>query len=236
MNQPGHAGFAYDYALLRATPGCDLDELKRCYRLAVRDLHPDRNPELAADSAAQDALSELTIAYRRLHDYHRAYGRLPGETLRRTANAADPNSRPAPTPSAPGGRLRRWIVLALAAATTTYWLWPREAAIEPIAAPVAIAPPAPSSTATTSARGFSDPYADASSPTRKSVQIGDTKLKVRAILGPPILGTAEVWEYGPSHVRFEDGRVIDWYSSPLTPIAVDESSRQRGSHGQAKAE
>ena len=52
MNQPGNAGFAYDYALLRATPGCDLDELKRCYRLAVRDLHPDRNPELAADSAA----------------------------------------------------------------------------------------------------------------------------------------------------------------------------------------
>ncbi|MBL8274081.1 MAG: J domain-containing protein, partial [Xanthomonadales bacterium] len=46
MNQPGNAGFAYDYALLRATPGCDLDELKRCYRLAVRGLHPDLNPEL----------------------------------------------------------------------------------------------------------------------------------------------------------------------------------------------
>ena len=59
---------------------------------------------------------------------------------------------------------------------------------------------------------------------------------VRAILGPPILGTAEVWEYGPSHVRFEDGRVIDWYSSPLTPIAVDESSRRRGAGGAPKTE
>ena len=100
MNQPGNAGFAYDYALLRATPGCDLDELKRCYRLAVRGLHPDLNPELASDSAAQDALSELTTAYRRLLDYHRAYGRLPGEALRRTAAPAGWRS------SSPGCRSR----------------------------------------------------------------------------------------------------------------------------------
>ena len=80
MNQPGNAGFAYDYALLRATPGCDLDELKRCYRLAVRGLHPDLNPELASDSAAQDALSELTTAYRRLLDQKQA----PLEALVRT--------------------------------------------------------------------------------------------------------------------------------------------------------
>jgi hypothetical protein len=234
MNQPGHAGFAYDYALLRATPGCDLDELKRCYRLAVRDLHPDRNPELAADSAAQDALSELTIAYRRLHDYHRAYGRLPGETLRRAANPPDPN-RPVAAARPPAGGRRRWIGFALAAGAAFYWLWPREA-VEPAAAPAAVAPPPPASTSPPSVRGFSDPYADAESAVRKAVRIGDTKLKVRAILGTPILGTAEVWEYGPSHVRFEDGRVIDWYSSPLTPIAVDESSRQRGTHGESRAE
>jgi DnaJ domain len=194
MNQPGNAGFAYDYALLRAAPGCDLDELKRCYRLAVRDLHPDRNPELAANSAAQDALSELTTAYRRLLDYHRAYGRLPGESLRRPAAPADPVAVPAAT------------------------------------VPAAADAPA------TDARGFKDPYGDPAATVRRSVRIGDTKLKVRAILGPPILGTAEVWEYGPSHVRFEDGRVIDWYSSPLTPIAVDESSRRRGAGGKPKAE
>jgi hypothetical protein len=232
MNQPGNAGFAYDYALLRATPGCDLDELKRCYRLAVRDLHPDRNPDLASNSAAQDALSELTTAYRRLLDYHRAYGRLPGEAMRRSTAPADP-PRPA-VRSAPQGRRRHWVAFALVAGAGLYWLWPRGPA-EPTAAPVAAAPPR-AEAPVTDARGFKDPYGDPAMTVRKSVRIGDTKLKVRAILGPPILGTAEVWEYGPSHVRFEDGRVIDWYSSPLTPIAVDESSRRLGAAGTPKAE
>lgn len=235
MNQPGNAGFAYDYALLRATPGCDLDELKRCYRLAVRGLHPDLNPELASDSAAQDALSELTTAYRRLLDYHRAYGRLPGEALRRTAAPADPAPPAAPSaPSVPPPRHRRWVAFAVVAGAGLYWLWPQGTS-EPATTPVAaVAPPAEAPVA--DARGFKDPYGDPATAVRKSVRIGDTKLKVRAILGPPILGTAEVWEYGPSHVRFEDGRVIDWYSSPLTPIAVDESSRQRGAGGAPKAE
>ncbi len=232
MNQPGNAGFAYDYALLGAMPGCDLDELKRCYRLAVRGLHPDRNPELAADSAAQDALSELTTAYRRLLDYHRTYGRLPGEAVRRTTAPAEPG--PAAATSAPPGHRRRWVAFALAAGAGLYWLWP-QGSIEPTVAPLATTPP-PAEAPAAGARGFKDPYGDPSVAVRKSVRIGDSKLKVRAILGPPILGTAEVWEYGPSHVRFEDGLVVDWYSSPLTPIAVDESSRRRGANGTPKAE
>ena len=60
------------------------------------------------------------------------------------------------------------------------------------------------------------------------IRIGDTKLRVRAILGSPILGSATAWEYGPSHVLFEDGRVVDWYNSPLKPLPVDEMSREPG--------
>lgn len=235
MNNSGNAGFAHDYALLRATPGCDLEELKRRYRLAVRELHPDRNPELAADTAAQDALSELTTAYRRLLDYHRAYGRLPGEHLRRQAAPAA-ESGATPLPPAQRSPFRRWAAFVLVAGAGLYWLWPAadEAPAQP--APQLQPPPAAGSAAEVDARGFKDPYASAAPPVQRRVRIGDTKLKVRSILGAPIFGNAEVWEYGPSHVRFRDGRVIDWYDSPLKPIAVDESSRKTAVEGAPPAD
>lgn len=231
MNNSGNAGFAYDYALLRATPGCDLEELKRCYRLAVRELHPDRNPELAANSDAQDALSELTLAYRRLHDYHRAYGRLPGELPRRQAPGVETVAARAPV----SGRRGRWIAFAAFAVAGLYWLWPAPSG-DPGSVPVQAAPAPTAGAPATDARGFKDPYAAALPARRKAVRIGDSKRDVRAALGPPIFGTAEVWEYGPSHVRFKEGRVVDWYSSPLKPIAVDEASRKLGVDGAPQAE
>ena len=83
MSIPAHEGFDRDYALLRAIPGCSIEDLKHCYRTAVRSLHPDRNPELAADPVAQETLRELTSAYRRLTEHHRIFGHLPGEASRR---------------------------------------------------------------------------------------------------------------------------------------------------------
>ena len=56
----------------------------------------------------------------------------------------------------------------------------------------------------------------------RGIRVGDTKLVVRAILGPPVIGNDEVWEYGPSHVTFKNGVVTGWFNSPLKPIRVDE--------------
>ncbi|WP_281187141.1 hypothetical protein [Aquimonas voraii] len=44
-------------------------------------------------------------------------------------------------------------------------------------------------------------------------------------MGPPLVLQADLWEYGPSHIRFERGRVVGWYSSPLKPLPVDVESR-----------
>lgn len=41
---------------------------------------------------------------------------------------------------------------------------------------------------------------------------------VRAIQGEPVIGGTDHWEYGPSWIRFENGKVVDWYSSPLNPL------------------
>jgi hypothetical protein len=40
------------------------------------------------------------------------------------------------------------------------------------------------------------------------------------MLGEPDSVHGNRWEYGPSWVRFEDGRVSDWYSSPLRELGA----------------
>ena len=52
---------------------------------------------------------------------------------------------------------------------------------------------------------------------------------VRASEGEPTLMVSnERWEYGPSWIRFEHGKVVDWYSSPLYPL---NTATRRSPHG-----
>jgi hypothetical protein len=227
MNHRASDDFAADYALLRAPYGCDLAELKRCYRLAVRALHPDRNPDLAADQAAQDALQELTSAYRRLTQHARDFGRLPA--ARRPA--PQPRAHPASTPAAaPRKRSRSHVGWMVAAALVAIAVaaWPDPEALAPpelpAVSPVPVAIPGP-----TASLHPIDPAGSVRAPApsaREAIRIGDSKRTVRALLGAPLMSSATLWEYGPSHVMFEDGRVTDWYNSPLQPIRVDEASRK----------
>jgi hypothetical protein len=47
---------------------------------------------------------------------------------------------------------------------------------------------------------------------------------VRAAEGEPLIMSDGRWEYGPSWVRFEGHKVVDWYSSPLRPLKSAPSS------------
>lgn len=50
------------------------------------------------------------------------------------------------------------------------------------------------------------------------LELGMDSGTVRAIQGNPVISGADHWEYGPSWIRFENGKVVDWYSSPLNPL------------------
>src|SRR5690606_32644145 len=52
------------------------------------------------------------------------------------------------------------------------------------------------------------------------LQIGMDEDTVRAIQGDPMQWSGAEWIYGPSWLRFEDGHLVDWYSSPLHPLAT----------------
>jgi len=43
---------------------------------------------------------------------------------------------------------------------------------------------------------------------------------VRALEGRPLMESAQRWDYGPSWIEFNDGKVSDWYSSRLHPLKV----------------
>ena len=52
-------------------------------------------------------------------------------------------------------------------------------------------------------------------PAAPMLSLGMSPENVRAIEGNPVAIRDDLWEYGPSWIRFDHGSVVDWYSSPL---------------------
>ncbi len=227
------ADYLTDYLLLRAPVGCGIDEVKRCYRREVRDLHPDRHPELANDPQAQEVLQRLTVAYRRLVEYHKVHGRMPGSRDRPTVESTRPAAVLSPAP----GRMWGRVLAAVAVVGASAWTY--LASHDPVepgeGVGLTASVPAEAIASEPSAAMESRPFRRAllDDPDR-GIRRGDPKMVVRAILGPPILASEDAWEYGPSHVQFRNGIVVGWYNSPLKPLHVDPiAERDEAANDQA---
>jgi hypothetical protein len=61
--------------------------------------------------------------------------------------------------------------------------------------------------------------------------IGMESPEVRRIQGEPFNSHDQRWEYGPSWILFDCGKVVDWYSSPLHPLQVRSASPGGNAHG-----
>ena len=201
------------YAELKVSPDCSLDHFKRAYRRRVGELHPDR-VQGKPSPAMMLRLQNLT----RLHDeamrFHDRHGRLPGANSQAPQSAAGDTPAPraaAPRADAPARSAARSILIAallLAGLAVAWFLLPDETA-DDSAEPgrVSIAKKAPV-----------DPLADV-------LALGMDEGGVRRIQGEPAFLSTDVWEYGPSYVRFEKHKVVGWYSSPLYPLKTGAPSR-----------
>ena len=170
----------------------------------------------AEDRLAEARLQELTAAYVAATGFQRRFGRLPGARAVHAPAAARVLHDAAPPQAAAGSGGRRWrIALGVAFLAAIGWLvlmGPDPAGdrtLEPPSAPRAsrMAP-------------AEQPSIPAASEAPTQLQLGMAADAVRALEGPPLLATPERWDYGPSWIDFDRGKVSDWYSSPLRPLKV----------------
>lgn len=199
--------FALLYQQLGLQRDCSLEELKRAYRVRVAELHPDRHRDEPTSDETHRALTELTALYSGAIRFHRIHGRLPGATprvvvhayaahaARPTAEAATPSHAHATRSEAPTrtGRIATLSILVLVVVMVVLH-WSETVAPQSEAAPAgAVAE---------------------SAPDAPRLELGMEEASVIAIQGQPERVQDDVWNYGSSWVRFEDGHVVDWASVP----------------------
>lgn len=219
-----NADFSQLYVELGLQPDCSLDEFKLAYRRRIGELHPDRHGE-EQPSEAHLPLKDLIALYAKATRFHHTHGRLPGSASRpavvNVANAAPAWHAHEPGPAATRARegestttarptsSRRGMLLAVLSIIALLvlivsWDWN---------APAANKPAADSDIRT-------DPGAAKIAESTGIVELGMDSATVLAIQGEPVNVRDDQWEYGPSWLRFEEGKLVDWYSSPLYRLKV----------------
>ena len=221
------------YSQLDLQPDCTLEEFQRTYRRRIAELHPDRGAD-AATPEVRLLLPELIWLYATATRFYRRHGRLPGARLLRDPSAgsqppelslspavtpfADPSAAAylsPPTSDAhetPPGRSLAWAISFLVLLiVTSSWGWLAPTTTE----------------ASTSATASIDPEPVAPAATPDQLGLGMDAVTVIAIQGEPMLVRDTRWSYGPSWLEFEEGRVVDWYSSPLHPLKTATASPTR---------
>jgi hypothetical protein len=194
------------YRQLRLDRDCGLQEFKQAYRRCVSRLHPDRKPRGYANSRAAQRLQQLNAQYDAAIEFERLHGRLPGATRSIRSAVPEPvvhRRRPQSPPITHVPRrpnLKLLIPIATVALGFLFW-------------GVATVSPPPDT-----APDVNSPEKDMSATpplTAPMLTLGMSPENVRSIEGDPVMVHDDLWEYGPSWIRFDHDSVVDWYSSPL---------------------
>lgn len=195
------------YEELGLDAGCSLEDFKQAYRRRASQLHPDR---AGADTDVQ-RLQRLNALYGNALEFHQIHGRLPGN---RQPSRPMPVAEPAVAELAPvesSRHSRRWLLIGISLmALLLYWLGlgmrnGNAPTLDPVGPGDQVAP------------GLFQPQAPA-------LTLGMDAALARTTLGKPDEESTGRWDYGPSWVEFQCGKVVGWYSSPLRPLRVERDS------------
>lgn len=206
------------YRRLGVRPGCSMDEFRQAYRRHVSLSHPDRTGDASIQRLSE--LQQLNAMYSAALDFHRQHGRLPGAVVpRQPAPAMHRRTTDTDgTAEIRSPRAHRWLVgISLCAGVAILWS-ARPGQVKVSSSEMDY----PSSSA---------PSHPTSPEVATVIDIGSTTADVLSIEGRPIVSGAGRWDYGPSWIRIEDGRVVDWYSSPLRPLHVLGHERSSSPQG-----
>ena len=226
-----NSDFSRLYSELGLQPDCSLDEFKLAYRRRIGELHPDRHGDRPVDSDLP--LKDIIALYAKATRFHTQHGRLPGSAPRaavvnvsnaspawrahdagrqhgsRAAGANDEVPKAAPT-SRRGAMLAVLSVVALLVLVVS-WDWNSSASDQPAA--------------NTDVRV--DPGVAAVAANTGLISLGMDTATVLAIQGEPVSMRDGQWDYGPSWLRFEEGKLVDWYSSPMRRLKTADAAPRR---------
>ena len=191
---------------------CGMADFKQAYRRRVAQLHPD-HPDNSSDISRLQRLNRL---YAAAIEFQRTHGRLPGAIRNTPIDMPDDalfavHDASARDPAAVSGSASPWryVLLVALLGLVLYGLSIQE----------------PATTVPEAAQPIAAPRQDLQRPAaEKLLAIGMEDKQVRRIQGEPFNSHEYRWEYGPSWILFECGKVVDWYSSPLHPLHVRSSS------------
>lgn len=190
---------------------CSLAEFRHAYRRRVAQLHPD-HPDNSSDISRLQRLNRL---YAAAIEFQRTHGRLPGairaHRIEARSDAFTSSDAPAfDSPSMSGsGSYWRYVLLVAVLGSVLYGLSIQE----------------PATTISDAVESTDAPRQDLHRPVvEELLAIGMNGSQVRRIQGDPFNSHEHRWEYGPSWILFDCGKVVDWYSSPLHPLHVRGSS------------
>ena len=226
-----HTDFLTLFQELGLPANCTLDELKLAFRRRVSQLHPDRAAGQVGD--AESRLQRLTAMYNAALDFHRRYGRMPGNSSkptpprgvttrphawRETRASVETRDTPAPQRSQTG----LMLLAGLAALAVIAWLI-AGSSLEDATDENDPSVPASHIEAAQAAPVEAPVDEDAAAapdaiPAPRHLRLGMHRDAVVALEGQPLSTNGPQWDYGPSWVSFRCGRVADWYSSPLRPL------------------
>lgn len=195
------------YEELGLNAGCSLEDLKHAYRRLASQLHPDR---VGAGTDVQ-RLQRLNVLYDNALEFHQIHGRLPGARPLPLRPRAPMDLDAVGPVSIESTRRRRWpLAAACLLALVLYWLGlgmrhGDTPTLDPAGPGDRVAP------------GLFQPQAP-------NLALGMEATLARSVLGKADEESATRWDYGPSWVEFQCGRVVGWYSSPLRPLRVESDS------------
>lgn len=203
------------YLILGLVPGCSWIQVKSAYKKLAQRHHPDRfEAGTREHQSAAENFKALQNAYKALSSYHQTNGALPehqserhasrsGEYVYRKTTCTEPLTKII-KPQKPHASLKRPLLFSLLLWPVLYACW------KSLDSPDTRKPPFSAMIPTKTTESLL-------SSTQHFTQ-GDTLETVLKAQGEPQQTDGDTWFYGDSKVFFKDGRVIDWISSPESPL------------------
>lgn len=216
------------YQELGIAPGANIEQIKHAYRRRVSELHPDRPGNILSASTEDAAarLQQITAYYNAALQFHRQHGRLPGSIVPpRAATPAEGTPLPPASDAAPPvahSRMRVYVIVAILIAIALAWFASGTSDMPGIDAPPGVESAtetkAPAAAPAEEEEESDIPATGSPLPGPHELDIGMTAEEVSRIEDAPVTHDDQRWDYGPSWITFERGKVVDWYSSPLRPL------------------